>query len=45
MKMSDNAIGLIGLGSIGQAIVKQRGAGKHVLHVDLNQENNDAAAN
>ena len=45
MKMSDNAIVLTGSGSIVQEIVRQRGAGKHILRADLNQENNDANAN
>ncbi len=35
---------VIGAGSIGQAIVRRVGAGKHILLADLHQENNDAAA-
>ena len=35
---------VIGVGSIGQAIVRRVGAGKHILLADLRQENNDAAA-
>lgn len=35
---------LIGTGSIGQAIARRVGAGKHVLLADLRQENADAAA-
>jgi NAD(P)-dependent dehydrogenase (short-subunit alcohol dehydrogenase family) len=35
---------LIGAGSIGQAITRRVGAGKHVLLADLRQENADAAA-
>ena len=35
---------LIGAGSIGQAIARRVGAGKHVLLADLRQENADAAA-
>ena len=34
----------IGAGSIGQAIARRVGAGKHVLLADLNQQNADAAA-
>ncbi len=35
---------VIGAGSIGQAIARRIGAGKHVLLADLRQENADAAA-
>ncbi len=42
-KKSVNVIVLIGAGSIGQAIVRRIGAGKHILIADLNQENNEAA--
>lgn len=35
---------LIGAGSIGQAIARRVGAGKHILIADLNLENNQAAA-
>lgn len=41
---SANVIVVIGAGSIGQAIARRVGAGKHVLLADLRQENNDAAA-
>lgn len=39
-----NVIVVIGAGSIGQAIARRVSAGKHVLLVDLRQENADAAA-
>ena len=39
-----NIIVVIGAGSIGQAIVRRIGAGKHILLADLRQENADAAA-
>jgi NAD(P)-dependent dehydrogenase (short-subunit alcohol dehydrogenase family) len=39
-----NVIVLIGTGSIGQAIVRRVGAGKHILLADLSHENNLAAA-
>jgi NAD(P)-dependent dehydrogenase (short-subunit alcohol dehydrogenase family) len=39
-----NVIVVIGAGSIGQAIVRRVGAGKHILLADLRQENNNAAA-
>lgn len=39
-----NVIVVIGAGSIGQAIARRVGAGKHILLADLRQENNDAAA-
>jgi NAD(P)-dependent dehydrogenase (short-subunit alcohol dehydrogenase family) len=35
---------LIGTGSIGQAIARRVGAGKHVLLADLRRENAEAAA-
>lgn len=35
---------LIGAGSIGQAIARRVGTGKHILIADLNLENNQAAA-
>lgn len=35
---------LIGAGSIGQAIARRIGAGKHILLADIRQENADAAA-
>jgi NAD(P)-dependent dehydrogenase (short-subunit alcohol dehydrogenase family) len=40
----ENVIVLIGAGSIGQAIVRRVGTGKHILLADLRQENLDAAA-
>ena len=40
-----NVIVLIGAGSIGQAIVRRIGAGRHILLADLRQENAEAAAN
>src|SRR6478672_7303016 len=39
-----NVVVVIGPGSIGQAIARRVGAGKHVLLADLRQENADAAA-
>lgn len=39
-----NVIVLIGAGSIGQAIARRVGAGRHVLLADLRQENAEAAA-
>lgn len=36
---------LIGAGSIGQAIARRVGAGKHILIADLRSENCDAALN
>jgi NAD(P)-dependent dehydrogenase (short-subunit alcohol dehydrogenase family) len=39
-----NVIVVIGAGSIGQAIVRRVGAGKHIVLADLRQENADAAA-
>jgi NAD(P)-dependent dehydrogenase (short-subunit alcohol dehydrogenase family) len=41
---SVNVIVLIGTGSIGQAIARRIGAGKHILLADLNQKNNEAVA-
>lgn len=41
---STNVIVLIGAGSIGQAIARRIGTGKHILLADLRQENVDAAA-
>lgn len=41
---SVNVIVLIGAGSIGQAIARRVGAGKHILLADLNQANNEATA-
>ena len=40
----ENIIAVIGAGSIGQAIARRVGAGKHILLADIRQENNDAAA-
>lgn len=40
----NNVIVVIGAGSIGQAIARRVGAGKHVLLADLRLENADAAA-
>lgn len=42
--MMKNTIVLIGAGSIGQAIARRVGAGKHVVLADLRQENAEAAA-
>jgi NAD(P)-dependent dehydrogenase (short-subunit alcohol dehydrogenase family) len=39
-----SVIVLVGAGSIGQAIARRVGAGKHILLADLRQENADAAA-
>jgi NAD(P)-dependent dehydrogenase (short-subunit alcohol dehydrogenase family) len=39
-----NLIVVIGAGSIGQAIVRRVGAGKHVLLADIRKENAEAAA-
>ena len=41
---SITVIVLTGAGSIGQAIARRVGAGKHILLADLDQENNEAAA-
>ena len=43
MRVTD-VIVVIGAGSIGQAIARRVGAGKHILLADLHQENSDAAA-
>lgn len=43
-KNATSVIVVIGAGSIGQAIARRVGAGKHVLLADLRQENCDAAA-
>lgn len=43
-KNTVNVIVVIGAGSIGQAIARRIGAGKHILLADLRQENSDAAA-
>jgi NAD(P)-dependent dehydrogenase (short-subunit alcohol dehydrogenase family) len=40
----NNVIVVIGAGSIGQAIARRVGAGKHILLADLRRENVDAAA-
>jgi NAD(P)-dependent dehydrogenase (short-subunit alcohol dehydrogenase family) len=42
--MMTEVVVVIGPGSIGQAIARRVGAGKHVLLADLRQENADAAA-
>ena len=39
-----NVIVVIGAGSIGQAIARRVGAGKHILLADLKKENSEAAA-
>ncbi|HEY9071731.1 MAG TPA: NAD(P)-binding domain-containing protein, partial [Candidatus Ozemobacteraceae bacterium] len=39
-----HVIVVIGAGSIGQAIARRIGAGRHILLADLRQENADAAA-
>ncbi len=41
---SSTVIVVIGAGSIGQAIVRRIGAGKHILLADLRPENSEAAA-
>ncbi len=43
-QMNKKVIVVIGAGSIGQAIARRVGAGKHILLSDLNQTNNEAAA-
>lgn len=43
-KDSANVIVVIGAGSIGQAIARRVGAGKHILLADLRRENADAAS-
>lgn len=40
----EQVIVVIGSGSIGQAIARRVGAGKHILLADIRQKNNDAAA-
>ena len=40
----EQVIVVIGSGSIGQAIARRVGAGKHILLADIRQESNDAAA-
>ncbi len=42
--MSKDVAVLLGTGSIGQAIIRRVGAGKHVVLADLRQENADRAA-
>ncbi len=45
--MKDNSVSvivLIGTGSIGQAIARRVGSGKHILLADLRKENSEAAA-
>jgi NAD(P)-dependent dehydrogenase (short-subunit alcohol dehydrogenase family) len=45
--MKDNSVSvivLIGAGSIGQAIARRVGSGKHILLADLRKENSEAAA-
>ena len=42
--MNKNIIVVIGAGSIGQAIVRRIGTGKHILLADLNQTNADKAS-
>jgi NAD(P)-dependent dehydrogenase (short-subunit alcohol dehydrogenase family) len=44
IKASANVIVVIGAGSIGQAIARRVGSGKHILLADLRRENADAAA-
>jgi len=43
-KNAVQVIVVIGAGSIGQAIARRVGAGKHILLADLHRENSDAAA-
>ncbi|MBL7835125.1 MAG: SDR family oxidoreductase [Cyclobacteriaceae bacterium] len=43
-QINKKVIVVIGAGSIGQAIARRVGAGKHILLSDLNQANNEAAA-
>ncbi|MCX8482538.1 MAG: SDR family oxidoreductase, partial [Crocinitomicaceae bacterium] len=40
----EQVIVVIGSGSIGQAIARRVGAGKHILLADIRQQNNDAAS-
>ena len=42
--MSKNVVVLLGTGSIGQAIARRVGAGKHVVLADLKKDNADKAA-
>jgi predicted dinucleotide-binding enzyme len=42
--MKRNLIVAIGAGSIGQAVARRVGAGKHVVLADLRDDNADAAA-
>ena len=44
MQDSKNVVVVIGAGSIGQAIARRVGAGKHIVLADLRQENADVAA-
>jgi NAD(P)-dependent dehydrogenase (short-subunit alcohol dehydrogenase family) len=44
MMKNKSVIVVIGAGSIGQAIARRVGAGKHILLADLRKENSDAAA-
>lgn len=43
-KEEKDVVVLVGAGSIGQAIARRVGAGKHIVLADLHQENLDAAA-
>ncbi|VBB08631.1 short-chain dehydrogenase/reductase sdr [Lucifera butyrica] len=43
-KKEKDVVVLVGAGSIGQAIARRVGAGRHVVLADLHQENADAAA-
>ncbi|MDR3565267.1 MAG: SDR family oxidoreductase [Negativicutes bacterium] len=43
-KKKKDVVVLVGAGSIGQAIARRVGAGRHVVLADLHQENADAAA-
>ena len=42
--MSKDVVVLLGTGSIGQAIARRVGAGKHIVLADLKQENAERAA-
>ena len=42
--MSKDVVVLLGTGSIGQAIARRVGAGKHIILADLRQENSETAA-
>ena len=44
MKEQKDVVVLIGSGSIGQAIVRRMGAGRHVVVADLRMETADVAA-